>query len=124
MGMTTSSVNLVRSIGCTMGTAIFSMVINGKMDEELLNTLGHLVMDPLNAQGISGTGILNVLSMFPEPMQTAILGCFCDSVSLAFLVGGVIMLFLVVIGIIFKAVTPAEVEAAEANATSKQNPEE
>jgi hypothetical protein len=45
-------------------------------------------------------------------------------VSLAFLVGGVIMLFLVVIGIIFKAVTPAEVEAAEANATSKQNPEE
>ena len=35
MGMTTSSVNLIRSIGTTMGTAIFTMIINGRITGEL-----------------------------------------------------------------------------------------
>ena len=39
MGMTTSSVNLIRSIGTTMGTAIFTMIINGRLTGELQNSL-------------------------------------------------------------------------------------
>ncbi len=36
MGMTTSSVNLIRSIGTTMGTAIFTMHISSRLSEELM----------------------------------------------------------------------------------------
>ena len=51
MGMTTSSVNLIRSIGTTMGTAIFTMVINSKLSGELAtwiddpDVLGQLTPD-------------------------------------------------------------------------------
>ena len=124
MGMTTSSVNLVRAIGCTMGTAIFSMIINSKMDEELLNNLGAEAMAYINSLGFTGTGVLNILEYLDQAMQTVVLTCFCNSVSLAFLAGGAIMLFLVVIGVIFKAVTPAEVAAAEGDAPVDQVTEE
>lgn len=42
MGMTTSAVNLVRSIGTTVGTAVFAMIIAGRIDGEVLNILGDV----------------------------------------------------------------------------------
>lgn len=106
MGMTTSSVNLFRSIGCTMGTAIFSLIINSKLTTELKDHVPAL-FDSIPHD----TGVLNMLSSILQssPMDAAnILVAFADSVDFSFLAGGAIILCLVVIGLIFKAQAPPE----------------
>lgn len=107
MGMTTSSVNLIRSIGTTMGTAIFTMVINSRLTSELqslpegiYNIIPHdtgvtaLLLPPFNA---------DLLPYIPDMFSA-----FSNSVDFSFLVGGVILLLLVIVGIIFKAQKPEE----------------
>lgn len=42
MGMTTSAVNLYRSIGFTLGTAIFAMLINFRLSIELLEAVPEI----------------------------------------------------------------------------------
>lgn len=101
MGMTTSSVNLMRSIGTTMGTAIFSMLINSKLSEELST---HLPADIFNMLP-HDTGVLNEIFMFPTYAPN-ILTAFGNSVNFSFLAGGVIILLLVLIGVVFKASKP------------------
>lgn len=131
MGMTTSSVNLMRSIGCTMGTAIFTTVINSKIATELSNNLDPRVYDIIPHD----TGMLDLFTSSDFMAQLMGLGytmetipgvfhdmllSFANSVDMAFLVGGVIILLLVIVGIIFKAVSPEDVDAvAEARAKKK-----
>ena len=104
MGMTTSSVNLIRSIGTTMGTAIFTMVINSKLSGELAtwiddpDVLGQLTPD---------TGVIGQIVQFPQ-YAGEIMTAFSNSVDFSFLAGGCIILLLVIIGIIFKAQKPEE----------------
>ncbi len=109
IGMTTSSVNLLRSIGCTMGTAIFSLLINSKLSGELQNQLAAYpgVFDALKDMngGSINTGILNYIMAFPEHIGD-IMSAFANSVDFSFIAGGAIILLLVVIGLIFKAQSP------------------
>ena len=112
IGMTTSAVNLIRSVGATIGSAIFAMVIANKIDGELSKLLPEAVYDivPHN------TGVLDailepsfweqVAALVPGVPDGVILGeiilAFANSVDFAFLTGGVLILLLVFIGITFK----------------------
>lgn len=111
MGMTTSSVNLIRSIGTTMGTAIFTMIINGRLTGELQSSLPEGIFNLIPHD----TGVLEVLAN-PEYMMYApqIMSSFSNSVDFSFLAGGCIILLLVIVGIVFKAQKPEEDEELEA----------
>ncbi|MDO5852725.1 MAG: MFS transporter [Thermoplasmata archaeon] len=109
MGMTTSAVNLMRSIGSTMGTAIFAMVINAKLSGELLS-----LAPDVYAAYPHDTGVLNYISMFTADQYGSVITAFGNSVNFTFLVGGIILLCLVVVGIAFKVQKPEEDEEFEA----------
>ena len=111
MGMTTSSVNLIRSIGTTMGTAIFTMIINGRLTGELQSSLPEEIFNLIPHD----TGVLEVLAN-PEYMFYApqIMSSFSNSVDFSFLAGGCIILLLVIVGTVFKAQKPEEDEELEA----------
>ncbi len=127
MGMTTSSVSLIRSVGSTMGTAIFAMVINSKLSGELAS----LVSPSLYEMIPHGTGVLNLFGMSPDnPLYMpfmleagGILTAFSNSVCYAMLIGGCIILCLVVVGFIFKvkaAPVDEEFEAAKRRIEGKE----
>lgn len=109
IGMTTSSVNLMRSIGCTMGTAIFAMVINSRLSGDLAERLDPLTFQMLLEAngGKIDTGVLNHLMEFPFSIGDILSG-FADSVSFSFIAGGLIILCLVVIGFVFKPTPPGD----------------
>lgn len=107
MGMTTSSVNLVRSIGATMGTAIFSMIITAAIALHLEAVLPSGMFDAVPHD----TGILDIVAAIQAgtpgyesvaPYVDDILGAFADSVDTAFLIGGVLLLLLMFIGVTFR----------------------
>ncbi len=116
MGMTTSAVNLIRSIGTTMGTAIFAMVINSKLSGELESLVSPGLFEIIPHD----TGVLNLFSpdnplfMMVLPEAGNILTAFANSVSFSFLAGGTIILLLVVIGAIYKVQVPEVDEEFEA----------
>ena len=110
MGMTTSAVNLFRSIGCTMGTAIFSMIINARISSELLDKVPEIYdLIPHTTDILNGT----ILAQFPMYIP-GIMTAFSNSVDFAFVAGGVIILLLVFVGIVFKGEKPPVDEGFEA----------
>lgn len=103
MGMTTSAVNLVRSIGTTMGTAVFTMLINSRLSTELAEWLP----EDIYAVITKDTGVIADISLYPD-YAGEILTAFSDSVEFAFVVGGVIILLLVVVAVFYKVQPPEE----------------
>ncbi|MGN0098624.1 MAG: MDR family MFS transporter [Candidatus Methanomethylophilaceae archaeon] len=102
MGMTTSAVNLLRSIGTTVGTAIFSMLINSKLSSELYDLVPE-IYDLIPHD----TGVLEAITQFPMYAHDILLA-FANSVDFAFLAGGVIILLSAIIGLVFKAKAPGK----------------
>ena len=128
MGMTTSSVNLIRSIGATIGTAIFSMVINNKLSGELSGLVPPEIYDIIPhdtgvldalasaaANVMAGVGTLQDMEILSQAEN--IILAFSNSVDFSFLVGGFIILFLLVIGIFFKVQVPKDDEDMESEST-------
>lgn len=113
MGMTTSSVNLMRSIGCTMGTAIFSMIITAVLDGELMNIVPEVYETFVEGMGVTGTGVLNylaeIIAMDPTlGLYSGTIVSFANSVDTSFLIGGILLLCLVIVGAFFKETKPEE----------------
>jgi len=116
IGMSTSAVNLLRSVGATMGTAIFSMLIASKLSHELMDHVSPQVYDIIPHD----TGVLNILGSedfiqqliaMGEDVATVImeiLVSFANSVDFAFIAGGSIMAIMAVIGILYKVQKPEE----------------
>lgn len=114
MGMTTSAVNVIRSIGTTVGAAIFAVLIGNKLGDELRANVSDTVYglvqhntgvldDLMGAIGRvqSGVGDLTDLAIASEANN--ILLSFANSVDFAFLCGALMILVLVIIGVFFKA---------------------
>lgn len=104
MGMTTSSVNLMRSIGATSGTAIFAMLIGQRMSDELAANVPYMY-----DQIPHDTGILNedwfswIYMNFGQDGIDGVLTSFANSVDFAFLSGGIIMFLLVFVGLFIRS---------------------
>ncbi|MBO5668899.1 MAG: MFS transporter [Candidatus Methanomethylophilaceae archaeon] len=95
VGMTTSSVSLVRSIGSTTGTAIFSLIISSKMDSEFAASIYNGMQEYF---GLQGTGLLRFADMNLFPALTDfVIGIFGDGICLAFLIVGAVFLIAVVL---------------------------
>jgi len=117
MGMTTSGVNLFRSIGATVATSVFASLINLKLTDSLK---GNLPSDVYNAVP-HNTNVLVYLSHMPQ-YADQILSSFADSIDFAFLIGGVIMLFiLLVVPFINNKYEAAEEKIEETVVNSKDN---
>lgn len=113
MGMTTSAVNLVRSIGTTVGTAIFAMIIAGKIDGEVLSILpgaadyilsiadGTDILSLLTPQGLAD--IYAHTGVDPSVVGPGILRAFSNSVDFTFLVAAGMMACVAVVGFFYKA---------------------
>ena len=107
MGMSTSAVNLLRAIGCTMGTAIFATLLNDKLAS---------LMAGMPADIPRNTGFLDHIMEYcitygPAVVQE-LMQDFCDAVDYSFLCGAIIVAVMVVLGIFFKVQSPEEVDAA------------
>ena len=119
IGMTTSAVNLIRSVGATIGTAVFAMLIANKINGELQTLLPPEVYDlvPHNSGVLDmlapdATGMPQLFTLLYTQLhytadqiaQTVhdILLAFANSVDFAFIAGGCLMLLLALIGFVFK----------------------
>ena len=119
IGMTTSAVNLIRSVGATIGTAVFAMLIANKINGELQTLLPPEVYDlvPHNSGVLDmlapdATGMPQLFTLLYNQLhytadqiaQTVhdILLAFANSVDFAFIAGGCLILLLALIGLVFK----------------------
>ena len=101
IGMTTSAVNLIRSIGSTIGTAIFTVVINNKIASELSENLPPFIYEMVPHD----TGVLGYVAYLPQYAYDILLS-FANSVDFAFICGAVLFIPLLIIGAIYKVCTP------------------
>jgi EmrB/QacA subfamily drug resistance transporter len=135
MGMTTSAVNVIRSIGATIGTAVFAVLINNKITDELRSNLTQEVFDNVS----HSTGVLDDLNYaaamvqqgitdfpFPQIVSEAyeIMLSFANSVDFAFLCGVFVILTQVIIGILFKVKIADQISEAEPEAQPENKEEE
>jgi hypothetical protein len=119
MGMTTSAVNLIRSVGATIGTAIFALLISSKIADELLEHVSPFVYNNIS----HNSGVLDNLSIAMQHVNAGtateidyailseaqgILLAFANSVDFSFLCGMFIILLQVIIGIFFTVKPPVE----------------
>ena len=142
MGMTTSSVNLIRSVGATIGTAIFAVLIGSKITQELGDHLSEFVFENVP----HSTGVLDALNMAAQRIAAGIgteldfaivseaneiILSFANSVDYAFFMGMFIILLQVIVGIFFTvkppqtdntvlSMTAEEFEAMKAAEASKE----
>lgn len=114
MGMTTSGVNLFRSIGGTVATAVFSFLINLRLSDALASHLGPEVY----AAVPHNTDVLAYISTMPQ-YATQILESFASSMDFAFLIAGVIILLIVVVAPFMKGYAVNEEQEAAEEAMTK-----
>jgi len=96
MGMTTSTVTVMRNIGSTVGTATFALIVSSLMNEKFAGTIYAPMAD---AMGLSGTGLIALKYMGNPDLANVITTIFGDSVCSAFLFAG--LLYIVALGLSF-----------------------
>lgn len=103
MGMTTSSVNLMRSIGATIGTAVFSMLVTQRISTELMENCPPDMYDNIPHDSGVLDHLVEIFAKYGQEGYDAVMKSFVGSVDFAFLVGGIIMLILIVVGLFIRA---------------------
>ncbi|MBE6528027.1 MAG: MFS transporter [Thermoplasmata archaeon] len=103
IGMNTSAVNLLRSIGTALGTAIFTMLINAVYVDNLGSVADMPMVTDKATEFIQP--MIGYLSMGQGEIANQILTAFIDSVDFGFIAGGVIILCAAVVGLLVKAKT-------------------
>ena len=108
IGMNTGAVNLFRSIGTSIGTALFTMLINA-----------HYTGKVSGIAGVSDKATEFVSSVFYymqygfTDVANKIMDAFIDSVEFGFLAGGIIILLAAFVGFFIKARNAAAAEAEQ-----------
>lgn len=103
LGVVTSSVNLFRSIGSTIGVGILATIINNRIGTELAANLPTEIYSVVPHT----TSILDYLKSgltLLVPYQDAIITAYGNSVCFGFFVGGIIVLLVLFAGIAIKNV--------------------
>ena len=120
MGMTTSAVNLFRSIGSTVAVGIFTTIINGRITTELASRLPESVFNSIDHT----TSVMNLLAKPSEwpssvldhfgsnPMEfiNAVLDSYGSSVTFAFICSAVVILFVLITAFFMKGKPSDETE--------------
>ena len=106
MGVTTSAVSMMRNIGSTVGTAVFAGIINGRLSQELAGTLpGDVYAQVPHDTGILDdevVGLLRDLADGTDELLDRCVSAVANSIDYAFLVGGCISIFVVLLAFFFK----------------------
>ncbi len=103
IGVTTSSVNLFRSIGSTIGVGILGTIINNRIGTELSTNLPAQIYNVVPHT----TSIMDYLrggATSLIPYHDAIITAYGNSVSYGFFIGGIIMFLVLFAGIAIKKV--------------------
>lgn len=96
IGMTTSAVNVMRSIGSTVGTAMFSLVISSIMNGKFAGSIYGPMADKF---GLHGTGLLQLIDIIKDPALTQFLkDIFSNGLGIAFVIAGGLFVIALIIG--------------------------
>ncbi len=95
IGMTTSTVNVMRSIGSTVGAALFSLIISTYMDGQVAASEYAQY-----TQGIRGLDLLMVLKIpgIPSEVVDFVKDIFANGLCTAFFVAGILFIIALIIG--------------------------
>jgi len=104
VGMTTSAVNLMRNIGATIGTSVFTLLVNATIYLEAL--------DRGLSEEIAGLGI-GIIDYLGHGIDDIIKAVFTDGVASAFGFGALLLLVAVIMALRFKVVTIAQTKDIE-----------
>ena len=117
IGMNTSAVNLFRSIGTALGTALFTLIINAKYVSETSGIVNPALTD-------KATEFLNALyaALIGGSIDgaNAVMDAFINSVEFGFLLGGIIILCAAAVGLFIKAKTTTQLLAEAAASENKE----
>lgn len=106
MGVTTSAVSMMRNIGSTVGTAVFAGIINGRLSQELAETLPGGVYDMVpHDTGIlddDSVDLLRGLAGGTDELLDRCISAVANSIDHAFLIGGCITIFVVLLAFFFR----------------------
>ena len=106
MGVTTSAVSMMRNIGSTVGTAVFAGIINGRLSQELAETLPGGVYDMVpHDTGIlddDSVDLLRGLARGTDELLDRCISAVANSIDHAFLIGGCITIFVVLLAFFFR----------------------
>ena len=106
MGVTTSAVSMMRNIGSTVGTAVFAGIINGRLSQELAETLPGGVYDMVpHDTGIlddDSVDLLRGLAGGTDELLDRCISAVANSIDHAFLIGGCITIFVVLLEFFFR----------------------
>lgn len=111
MGVTTSAVSMMRNIGSTVGTAVFAGIINGRLSAELAEALpGDVYGQVPHDTGILDDGAVDLLRDLAGGTDELLDRCVAtvaSSIDHAFLIGGCITIFVVVLAFFFRGRRPS-----------------
>lgn len=106
MGVTTSAVSMMRNIGSTVGTAVFAGIINGRLSQELAETLpDDVYMQVPHDTGILDNGVIEFLRDLAggtDELLDRCISAVANSIDFAFLIGGCISIFVVILAFFFR----------------------
>ena len=98
LGAGTASVNFFRTLGSTIGVAVFGTILTRRLDTELTDRLGGVDLPP----GVTGDSLARsprAIAALPEPLHSAAAGALSASITTVFAAAAVVMVGAFVISI-------------------------
>ena len=108
LGMNTSAVNLLRSMGTALGTAVFTMLINSYYVGQLGEYADYPGVTDKATEFISP--VIGYLMQGMDDVSNAILQAFVNSVDFGFIAGGAIILIAGLVGLTIRAKTTIQLK--------------
>ncbi len=103
IGMTTSAVNLLRNIGSTTGTAVFTMIINASISSHLDALVPGTITQEICNLIPHDTSIVVAANMpVFATLRDTLIGVFVDSFEVLFVFAAVVVACLVFVGLMYR----------------------
>jgi hypothetical protein len=117
LGAGTASVNFFRTLGSTIGVAVFGTILTGRLNTELADRLvGVDVPAGVDADSLASSP--RAIAALPEPLHSAAAGALSASITTVFAVAAVVMVGAFVISIRLRELPLRDLAAMTAQAPS------
>jgi hypothetical protein len=117
LGAGTASVNFFRTLGSTIGVAVFGTILASRLDTELADRLvGVDVPAGVDADSLASSP--RAIAALPEPLHSAAAGALSASITTVFAVAAVVMVGAFVISIRLRELPLRDLAAMTAQAPS------